>query len=171
MLSFLEPSTLLSASLISKRFYALVNSPHAWRSAFVRYFPPPHAQLDEHGSPLAAQDKRYFTRVSTAETKADAWRKEYMQRTRLLRSLSKGKVQMPSITSKQSQGGLILTYLAQTDGLSVSHMVVNFAAKPPRAIHVSLESMRPEESDLTTGMYRRECRSPPGGLTCLQVGS
>ncbi|KAF8544729.1 hypothetical protein BDD12DRAFT_800999 [Trichophaea hybrida] len=143
-LSFLEPSALLAASLISKRFHALVNSPHAWRSAFVRFFPPPRVQLDDHGSPLASQDRRYFTRLHPVDTRENAWRKEYIQRTKLLRKLGRG-----------NHRDLVVTYPARTGEFSVSHMAASFTPNGIRAVHASLESQLVTASDPTIGKIEK----------------
>lgn len=162
ILSFLEPSGLLTASLISKRFHALINSPHAWRSAFVRFFPPLRTEVDEGGSPLSTQDRRYFTRLSASDVSENGWRKEYMQRTRLLRSLSKGKVHDPGASSRCSYGGLMVSYDARAGPLSVSHMAVGFAPNGVRAVHASLESQLVSASDPTTGkIEKRIARRDP----------
>ncbi|KAG8527649.1 uncharacterized protein KY384_007802 [Bacidia gigantensis] len=94
ILSHLPPSSLANVSLVSKRFHQLVTTPHAWRSAFSRFFPGSDSlnSLDsgsEHtaGSDALASEKRVFTRLTPTAT----WRSEYILRTRLLRSLGRGK--------------------------------------------------------------------------------
>ncbi|KAI5849233.1 hypothetical protein BZA05DRAFT_375515 [Tricharina praecox] len=162
VLSFLEPSALLAASLISKRFYAMVNSPDAWRSAFVRFFPLPSAQLDDRVSPsqLASQDRRYFTRLSATDSGGNFWRKEYMQRTRLLRSLSRGKSQGYGVSNKQNGGNLVVTYRSSTGPLSVSHMAANFSEAGVRAVHACLETRFVTDSDPTRGMVLHSAAIP-----------
>ncbi|KAI5812505.1 hypothetical protein BZA77DRAFT_139653, partial [Pyronema omphalodes] len=140
ILSFLDPQTLLTVAALSKRFHALVTSTHAWRSAFVRFFPPPHAQVDDHGSPLAGQDKRYFTRLYTAEESENAWRKEYTHRTRLLRKLGRG-----------THRGLVVLYPARQGPLSVSHMAASFSSSGIRAVHACLDVQWVNSSDPTSG--------------------
>lgn len=140
-LSFLEPQALLGASLVSKRFHALVNSSQLWRAAFVQFFPPPHVQLDGHGSPLSPQDRRYFTRLCPWDATENAWMKEHMQRTRLLRRLGRG-----------THRGLQVTYPARTGRLSVSHMAARFTPTGIRAVHASLEAEVVTASDPTTGI-------------------
>lgn len=155
ILSFLEPSSLLSASLISKRFYAAVNSPDAWRAAFVRSFPLPHTQLDDRSpATLASHDKRYFTRLPATEFDANPWRKEYTQRTQLLRSLCKGKAQGSGLSNRANSGYLVVTYHFLTGPLSVSvsHMVVEFSKAGVRAVHASRETQAMTESDATKGL-------------------
>ncbi|KAL9625154.1 MAG: hypothetical protein Q9160_000555 [Pyrenula sp. 1 TL-2023] len=94
ILSHLPPTSLSAMSLVSKRFHSLITSPHAWRIAFSRYFPGPDAS-NEGGHLMSSQgnaeqfrsDKRSFSRVSALAS----WRSEYILRTRLLRSLNRGK--------------------------------------------------------------------------------
>lgn len=149
-LSFLEPSNLISVSLVSRRFNALTNSPHSWRAAFSRYFPAPFHELGGHE---VTQDRRYFTPLSLS-TGAHAWRNEYTQRTTLLRSLGKGKLHAPDGLSRagQGSGGLMVTYPSVTGQTSVSHMAANFAPSGVRCVHASLESQYVSASDGITGM-------------------
>lgn len=121
----------------------------------MRFFPPPHTFLDDHGAPLASQDRRYFTRLSAAESSENPWRKEYIQRTRLLRSLGKGKVQLPSTAGKSAHGGLMVTYQPRTGQLSVSHVAASFTSSGVRAVHASLESQMVTASDPTTGKFEK----------------
>ena len=82
-------------SLVSKRLHNLVTTPHAWRIAFSRYFPGADAlnvATASHRSSVDVQDlqfsdKRSFSRLSALAS----WRSEYILRTRLLRSLGRGK--------------------------------------------------------------------------------
>ncbi|KAK7742465.1 hypothetical protein SLS63_000029 [Diaporthe eres] len=98
ILSHLHPDSHGSVALVSKRFYSLIAEPHAWRMAFLRYFPGPEAMATSHRK-AAHQDAdsedanrvrsefRYFTRL----TSLASWRSEYLLRTRLLRSVARGK--------------------------------------------------------------------------------
>ena len=79
---------------MSKRFHDLVTTPHAWRIAFARFFPGAEAlsTLDglsdvSMGSETLQSERRVFTRL----TALASWRSEYILRTRLLRSLGRGK--------------------------------------------------------------------------------
>ena len=82
-------------SLVSKRLHNLVTTPHAWRIAFSRYFPGADAlnagtginRSSIDGQQLQLSDKRAFARLSALAS----WRSEYILRTRLLRSLGRGK--------------------------------------------------------------------------------
>ena len=89
-----------------------MTTPHAWRIAFARFFPGAEAvsTLDSNSEPSEENDtlhseRRYFTRLSALAS----WRSEYILRTRLLRSLSRGKpselsVQGSSESSRTSTG-------------------------------------------------------------------
>ena len=95
ILSHLPPSSLSTVSLVSRRFHGLVTTPHAWRVAFSRVFPGSEAlvttdsssesSLDDADKP--SSERRVFTRL----TALASWRSEYILRTRLLRSLGRGK--------------------------------------------------------------------------------
>ncbi|RMY98952.1 hypothetical protein D0860_08409 [Hortaea werneckii] len=115
-LAHLAPTDLTSVASVSKRFHELVTGPHAWRSAFAHYFPGPdtiHADLvneaDEETltqqQAVVRSERRAFTRLSALAS----WRSEYINRTRLLRSLARGKpVQVasgPSGSSSRNGGG------------------------------------------------------------------
>lgn len=83
-------------SLVSRQFYSLITTPHAWRIAFSRFFPG-HDSLgqtvqnrrgsDNENWELLKSEQRLFTRL----TGLSSWRSEYILRTRLLRSLGRGK--------------------------------------------------------------------------------
>ncbi|KAI7098908.1 hypothetical protein KC352_g38315, partial [Hortaea werneckii] len=115
-LAHLAPTDLTSVASVSKRFHELVTGPHAWRSAFAHYFPGPdtmHADLvndaDEETTAqhqaVVRSERRAFTRLSALAS----WRSEYINRTRLLRSLARGKpVQVasgPAGSASRSGGG------------------------------------------------------------------
>lgn len=160
-LSFLDPQTLLSAALISRRFYSLVTSSHAWRSAFSRYFPSPlvnSSSFDAHESAAfsSSQDRRYFTCLSGPENNGNAWRKEYILRTRLLRSLARGKANistnLTTPISHNSHGSVVITYPAATGAWSVSHIAANFTPRGVRLLHASVHTPGVvSASDPTTG--------------------
>ncbi|SMR61546.1 unnamed protein product [Zymoseptoria tritici ST99CH_3D1] len=106
-LAHLTPSDLASMSLVSKRFHDLVTGPHAWRTAFAHYFPGPdsiNAMLQDDSDDdqaVVRSEKRAFTRL----TALASWRSEYIMRTRLLRSLSRGKpVPAPASTHTPRSG-------------------------------------------------------------------
>ncbi|KAF2808409.1 uncharacterized protein BDZ99DRAFT_572278 [Mytilinidion resinicola] len=148
-LSHLSPNDLSAVSLVSRRFNALVTTPHAWRVAFARYFLGPES-LKEQSVQLLLEDtgevlrseKRSFTRL----TALASWRSEYILRTRLLRSLTRGRpVQTPTSLAAaragQSQAANpIVMYNAQTF-TTVNHIHATFGSglnkRLPRFIHGS----------------------------------
>ena len=93
-------------SLVSRRFHDLVTTPHAWRIAFSRYFPGSEAlsALDLASSTTSEEcdnvvsERRVFARL----TALASWRSEYILRTRLLRSLGRGK---PALFQGTGTGG------------------------------------------------------------------
>ncbi|KAI4205663.1 MAG: hypothetical protein LQ350_000160 [Teloschistes chrysophthalmus] len=95
ILSHLPPSTLSEVSFVSRRFRDLVTSPHAWRIAFSRHFPAQEALTEfDQGSAQKEIDTdklRSERRVFTRLTALASWRREYILRTQLLRSLVRGK--------------------------------------------------------------------------------
>ncbi|KAH0547673.1 hypothetical protein FGG08_000162 [Glutinoglossum americanum] len=164
MLSHLSPSSLSSVALVSRRFYSLVTTPHAWRIAFSRFFPGPDAPLAlvggvqaQPGIPSEAgayghirssdnvdDEVRSEHRVFTRLTALASWRSEYILRTRLLRSLARGKPadgpgnpSLPRSSSSHSPPSVV-TYNSQL-GSSVNHLHGSFGTGPlaryPRFIH------------------------------------
>lgn len=116
VLSHLPATDLLTVKLVSRRLYTLVNSPHAWISAFCKYFPGPTAlksaskngkRLD--GTDIGATEKRAFTRLSSVPS----WTGEYLLRTKLLRCLIRGRPSLPLAAPSQGKphkGYAIFTY-------------------------------------------------------------
>ncbi|KAK6435858.1 hypothetical protein LTR95_007956 [Oleoguttula sp. CCFEE 5521] len=106
-LAHLAPSDLSSVSLVSKRFHELVTTPHAWRSAFSRYFPGAESvnalerDSDDEADVVVRTERRAFTRL----TALASWRSEYILRTRLLRSLSRGKPVQAIASASSSRAG------------------------------------------------------------------
>ncbi|KAL1969210.1 hypothetical protein VTN77DRAFT_464 [Rasamsonia byssochlamydoides] len=159
ILSHLPPASLTAITLVSRRFHTLVTTPHAWRIAFSRYFPGPYS-LDRNRatSDHLISDKRAFTRL----TALASWRSEYILRTRLLRSLSRGKPAQPPSSGKygSSRGSVILNGSPVTTYTSrliypVSHIDALFTSgatgKPPLFIHGAAEQGAASTSDPTTG--------------------
>jgi len=142
----LSPNDLAAVSLVSKRFNGLVTTPHAWREAFNRYFPGPTALVDdsirlamEEAGNYFQSEKRAFSRL----TALPSWRSEYILRTRLLRSMARGKpVQVPSTTAARSgqaqPNNPIIEYNAHTF-TTINHIHATFGAglnkRVPRLIH------------------------------------
>ncbi|KAI9035488.1 F-box and WD domain protein [Aspergillus affinis] len=160
ILSHLPPSSLSSIALVSRRFHSLVTTPHAWRIAFSRFFPGPYTT--ENGTRLIGydqpetltSDKRFFSRL----TALASWRSEYILRTRLIRSLSRGKPASfePSKkhgtvrTANVRNGSAIATYTSQLL-YPVSHLHGTFgtevAKKEPLFIHGASEQGIASASD------------------------
>ena len=93
ILSHLSPTSLSDVSLVSRRFHQLVTTPHAWRIAFSRFFPGSEAlsTLDTTSELSEDSDLRSDRRLFTRLTARASWRSEYILRTRLLRSIGRGK--------------------------------------------------------------------------------
>lgn len=148
-LAHLSPTDLTSVSLVSKRFHTLVTGPHAWRSAFAHYFPGPdtldpnYLDSDDDGDVQVAvrTEKRVFTRL----TALASWRSEYIMRTRLLRSLARGKPAQASGLQSPARGGSshtaapIVMYYSQLP-TTINHLDANFgnsssSKKGPKFVH------------------------------------
>lgn len=93
-LSHLQPDDITNFALVCQRFHDLVTSQHAWRAAFARYFPGPET-IDARSAAGSSVDKqgglRSARRAFARLTALASWRSEYVIRTRLLRSLARGK--------------------------------------------------------------------------------
>ena len=148
ILSHLPPPSLSDVALVSKRFHELVTAPHAWRSAFSRFFPGAESLsflnsdtgLSESSDALHSE-RRFFTRL----TPLASWRSEYILRTRLLRSLARGKpAGLPgsgaSSSSRSNAGNTASAQSTYNSNLvsTVNHLQANFdptKKKSPRFIH------------------------------------
>lgn len=144
ILSHLPPPSLSSTALVSRRFHSLVTTPHAWRIAFSRYFPGSlslrkDGQLSDDQLDRLAVDRRYFARL----TALASWRSEYILRTRLLRSLSRGKPMQLEPSKKNGtvrstnvrNGSAVSTYPSQLL-FPISHLGASFSTKrEPLFIH------------------------------------
>jgi hypothetical protein len=148
-------------SLVSRRFNELVTTPHAWQVAFGRYFPGPLALEDaeiraalENTGDVVRSEKRRFARL----TALASWRSEYILRTRLLRSMARGKpVQLPTTPSRAAQmqtAAPFLEYNAQTFTI-INHLHATFGSglnkRMPRFIHGADDVGMVTSSDPTTG--------------------
>lgn len=155
ILSHLPPQTLSAITLVSRRFHSLVTTPHAWRIAFSRFFPGPHALEDGRGSATheadLQSDRRFFARL----TALASWRSEYILRTRLMRSLSRGKPAQFEPSKKHGtvraasvrHGSAIATYTSQLL-FPVSHIHGSFnSGKDPLFIHGAAEQGIASASD------------------------
>lgn len=162
-MSHLHADSHAAIALVSKRFYALITSSHAWRMAFLRYFPgqealehKPHADIwADHSSEFVRSEARYFARL----TPLASWRKEYLLRTRLLRSLARGKpgagVSGASVRSGKKQSA-VLTYNSKLPwAVTNIHAVFSNGKKPPRAIHGAADLGAGTISDPTNGKVEK----------------
>jgi len=149
ILSHLPPASLSDVSHVSKRFHQLVTTPHAWRIAFSRYFPgaealsalEPDSEISDQDDTLHAE-RRLFTRL----TALASWRSEYILRTRLLRSVARGKpLEVPgaggsgsSRPGASSNGSAHVTYNSDLITI-VDHIHATFGRgfnkRLPRFIH------------------------------------
>ncbi|KAH8697880.1 F-box and WD domain protein [Talaromyces proteolyticus] len=157
ILSHLPPNSLTAISLVSRRFHTLVTTPHAWRVAFARFFPGPRSIEEDCASDELVSDKRSFTRL----TALASWRSEYILRTRLLRSLGRGKPTAPSSPGKHhpraggiQTGSPVITYTSKLL-YPVSHVDAIFTPiatkKPPLFIHGAAEQGAASTSDPSAG--------------------
>jgi hypothetical protein len=166
ILSHLHPDSHGAVALVSKRFYALVTTPYAWRAAFLRYFAgqealPGHAKAsqqarDDESSDVIRSEVRYFTRL----TPLASWRSEYLLRTRLLRSVVRGKPGSIGASARSSQSGkkasAVLTYNSKLPWM-ISHVHADFVGgkKGPRVIHGTRDLGVATVSDPTTGRIEK----------------
>ncbi|KAI1435667.1 hypothetical protein GGR50DRAFT_291897 [Xylaria sp. CBS 124048] len=169
ILSHLHPDSHASVALVSKRFYSLITTPHAWRMAFQRFFPAQEV-LVSPSKPLgiawgedddtARSQVRAFTRL----TSHASWRSEYLLRTRLLRSLSRGKPGANSgvgVSLRASQSGkkpaAVLTYNTKVPSV-ITHVHAIFKTngkKSPRVIHGASDLCVGSASDPTVGKVEK----------------
>ncbi|KAI9679397.1 MAG: hypothetical protein M1817_005419 [Caeruleum heppii] len=173
VLSHLPPTALSTVALVSHRFHSLVTTPHAWRVAFSRLFPGSDAigrgqghgkiLLDrghDAGSEIVGAGRRLFARL----TALASWRSEYILRTRLLRSLGRGKPAQvvpvktrgasPRSTSHQNNQAAV-TYNSQLLS-TVNHLHACFTGigpnkRLPRFMHGADEVGAACSSDPNTG--------------------
>lgn len=162
ILSHLPAPSLSAMSMVSRRFHELVITPHAWRFAFSRYFPGPAClgnESDIEKLEYILSSRRSFSRL----TALASWRSEYILRTRLLRSLSRGKpgqyhqfASQPGISSRIFSHGMsaVTTYSSHCR-YPITHMDGTFSSptsqKPPMFIHGSSELGIVSTSDPTSG--------------------
>ena len=160
VLSHLPPSSLSDVSLVSRRFHQLVTTPHAWRIAFSRFFPGAEAlstldtnsELSEDSE--IRSERRFFTRL----TALASWRSEYILRTRLLRSVGRGKPAESSASvgsgssrpGASSNGSAHVTYnsdlVTPVDHLHAT-FGIEFNKRPPRFIHGATDVGMASSSD------------------------
>ena len=154
VLSHLPPETLSSMSLVSRRFHKLVTTPPAWRIAFARYFPAADSTTGYVYAPTADLEKphrRSFTRLSALAS----WRSEYILRTRLLRSLGRGRPALQAATKSNSRQSAhaVAAVTTYQSGLifPVSHIHATFGIglnkKQPLFVHGAAEQGLVSSSD------------------------
>ncbi|KAH7160290.1 hypothetical protein B0J13DRAFT_670899 [Dactylonectria estremocensis] len=164
ILSHLHSDSHAAIALVSKRFYALITSSHAWRMAFLRYFPGHEALEHKVDADLWADasadsvqsEARYFSRL----TPLASWRKEYLLRTRLLRSLARGKPGSSGVVGSSVRGGkklsAVLTYNSKLPwAVTNIHAVFSNGKKPPRVIHGASDLGAGTMSDPTSGKVEK----------------
>lgn len=147
ILSHLPPLSLSDVSLVSRRFHQLVTTPHAWRIAFSRFFPGAEAlsTLDTNSELSEDSEIRSERRTFTRLTALASWRSEYVLRTKLLRSIGRGKpadssapASGPSRTGTGTNGSAHATYNSDLVTL-VDHLHATFGTefnkRLPRFIH------------------------------------
>jgi hypothetical protein len=147
-LAHLAPNDLAAVASVSRRFHELVTTPHAWRSAFARLFLGSDSidalerDIDDESDVVVRSERRAFTRL----TSLASWRSEYILRTRLLRSLERGKPVQTIASPHASRSGQ--SHTAQSAfryGSHLTHPVNHLHAtfgsglnkRMPRFIHAS----------------------------------
>ncbi|KAL1842638.1 hypothetical protein VTJ49DRAFT_4686 [Mycothermus thermophilus] len=166
ILSHLHLDSHGAVALVSKRFYALVTTPYAWRAAFLRYFAGQdsvagHVKATQPAREKTASDVirsefRYFTRL----TPLASWRSEYLLRTRLLRSVVRGRPGTIGSSARSSQSGkkaqAVLTYNPKLPWMT-SNLHADFTGgkKGPRVIHGTRDLGVATFSDPTTGRVEK----------------
>ncbi|KAI0915052.1 hypothetical protein F4823DRAFT_8308 [Ustulina deusta] len=171
ILSHLHPDSHASVALVSKRFYSLITTPHAWRMAFQRFFPGQDALLatnkplgvawGEEDGDIVRSKVRVFVRL----TPHASWRSEYLLRTRLLRSLSRGKPGANSggvgTSTRAGHTGkkatAVLTYNTKVPSV-ITHLHATFkpnGKKPSRVIHGAADLGVVSASDPSVGKVEK----------------
>jgi hypothetical protein len=179
ILSHLPAASLSAVSLVSKRFYSLVTTPHAWRIAFSRYFPGQDAVTARSSASRRTSDpeiheqlrseQRLFTRL----TGLASWRSEYILRTRLLRSLARGKPAQIApghgassrSNSAANNSNAVVTYSSQLFAtINHIHAIWSTGKKSPRFIHGTDETGSACTSDPNIGKIDNWGLSDPQAL-------
>ncbi|RDL30345.1 putative F-box repeat-containing protein pof10 [Venustampulla echinocandica] len=182
ILSHLPAASLSIVSQVSKKFYGLVTTHHAWRVAFSRFFPGPDT-IDTPDAPIhtnrrgsdqeVREQLRSELRVFTRLTGLASWRSEYILRTRLLRSLARGKPAQIApgrgassrSNSAANNANAVVTYSSQLFA-TVNHIHANFSngKKSPRFIHGTEELGAACSSDPNIGKVDNWGLSDPQAL-------
>ncbi|KAF8861856.1 putative F-box/WD repeat-containing protein pof10 [Acephala macrosclerotiorum] len=179
ILSHLPAASLSAVSLVSKRFYSLVTTPHAWRIAFSRYFPgqdaidAPNPFNRRISDPEIHEQLRSERRLFTRLTGLASWRSEYILRTRLLRSLARGKPAQIApghgassrSNSAANNANAVVTYSSQLFAtVNHIHAVWSTGKKSPRFIHGTDETGSSCTSDPNIGKIDNWGLSDPQAL-------
>ncbi|KAH9213539.1 putative F-box/WD repeat-containing protein pof10 [Leptodontidium sp. 2 PMI_412] len=179
ILSHLPAASLSAVSTVSRRFYSLVTTPHAWRTAFSRFFPGQDAVevtvvTNRRDSDLEAREQlRSETRLFTRLTALASWRSEYILRTRLLRSLGRGKPAQIApghgassrSNSAANNANAVVTYSSQLFAtVNHIHAVFGSGKKSPRFIHGTDETGTACTSDPNIGKIDNWGLSDPQAL-------
>ncbi|CAG8977974.1 hypothetical protein HYALB_00001855 [Hymenoscyphus albidus] len=179
ILSHLPAASLSAVSLVSQRFYSLVTTPHAWRIAFSRFFPGQDAlegqiKITRSGIDLEPREQiRSEQRVFTRLTGLASWRSEYILRTRLLRSLARGKPTQIApghgassrSNSAANNANAVVTYSSQLFAtVNHIHATWNKGKKSPRFIHGTDETGSACTSDPNIGKIDNWGLSDPQAL-------
>lgn len=161
ILSHLPPETLSSMSLVCRRFHKLVTTPPAWRIAFARYFPGAESIATVTPPSQNVENDRNHRRVFTRLSALASWRSEYILRTRLLRSLARGRPALQALskpsTSRHTGSHSAAAVVSYQSGLMfpVSHLHATFGVglnkKQPLFIHGAAEQGLVSSSDPGTG--------------------
>ncbi|TVY56087.1 F-box/WD repeat-containing protein pof10, partial [Lachnellula suecica] len=170
ILSHLPATSLSAVSAVSRRFYSLVTTPHAWRIAFSRFFPG----QDAIASAAEAEEQlRSEQRVFTRLTGLASWRSEYILRTRLLRSLGRGKPAQLApghgassrSNSAANNANAVVTYSSQLFA-TINHIQGVFGAgkKATRFVHGTDETGSACTSDPNIGKIDNWGLSDPQAL-------
>ncbi|GAM88819.1 hypothetical protein ANO11243_068530 [Dothideomycetidae sp. 11243] len=175
-LANLSPSDLTSISMASRRLHDLVTTQHAWRAAFSRYFPGPEsltlslANEDyEADHVMLVASRRDFTRL----TALASWRSEYILRTRLLRSLARGKpaqfaIQPPATRSAQSHTASPMMLYNSQLFTTINHIHASFGTglnkRLPSFIHGADDVGMASVSDPSTGKVQNWGLADPAAL-------
>ncbi|TPX14385.1 uncharacterized protein E0L32_005581 [Thyridium curvatum] len=168
VISHLHPDLQSVVALVSKRFYALVTEPHAWRMAFTRFFPGRESVFPTKKADVTLRDAdehnavRSETREFTRLTALASWRSEYLLRNRLLRGAARGKpgatsgIGSASRSSSSKKAAAVLTYNSKLPWMITNvHAVFSNGKKPPRVTHGAADLCVVTSSDPTSGKVEK----------------
>ncbi|RKF76298.1 putative f-box and wd domain-containing protein [Golovinomyces cichoracearum] len=177
ILSFPPESSIITTSLVSKRFNKLVTTSHVWRTAFFRAFRGPciHRKVEKDLLHTPENREEYNTELLLFNrlSRQGSWRREYILRTRLLRSLGRGKPAQnksnkENVSTRKSDAKNINPVITYNSHLSapISHIHAKFdnGTKPPSIIHGSNELSSVTISDPTNGKIGKWRASELSGM-------